>query len=137
MANFLCCYTYFLDSISSLKKHSAHIILQCVSPVEQYKTYGWGRVTQNCSILQQWPVSKKLKRLAIVWLWLVSWVHPKIAIAISNTFWVVLYPMLKTNITQIGWKTQNFKFLRKRLQKSAKIKLLELQHFAWSHWIHK
>ena len=42
-----------------------------------------------------------------------------------------------TNFTQIGRRTQKFKFLKflkqKRFQKSATPKLLELERFAWYH----
>ena len=37
---------------------------------------------------------RKLKRYAISRLWLVSWVTQKIAIAVSNSFYVVLHPTL-------------------------------------------
>ncbi len=48
--------------------------------------------------------TQKLKRLAICQLRLVDWVGQKIAIAITNLFYVVLCPMLPsiTNFTQIG-----------------------------------
>ena len=46
-----------------------------------------------------------------------------------------------TNITQIGWEMQKFTLIfeirETRFQKSVKLKLLELEGFAWSHRIRK
>ena len=53
----------------------------------------------------------EVKRFAIGRLWLVGPVSQKIAVVISNSFYVVFSPILapKPNLIKIGWKTQKLK----------------------------
>ena len=53
----------------------------------------------------------KLKRFTIGQLWLVGTVSQKIAVVISNSFYVVFSTILapKPNLIKIGWKTQKLK----------------------------
>ena len=66
-------------------------------------------------------------------------VGQKIVVAISNLFYVVLYPILPPKFypNQIKNSVQIFEIRKmlRRCQKSAKSKLTILEHFTWSHRI--